>query len=194
MSSFLKVFAFCMLAGWAYSVAIPADSIAEYCAEIVDDSTYIPVLVKDLNIPVVDWNYPEKFPGIKGTMESPKWVIVNDSWFPCDIDCPEPGRKLVLYRDNPFDNSGACFDCPKAPIKISRISNYSVAKGMVRKKVHLRNARETLKLHYGKAFVGEWMAVFETYGNGRVKPLEQSYSSVLVGECVKNGNSAKMTK
>ncbi len=93
MSSFLKVFAFCMLAGWAYSVAIPADSIAEYCAEIVDDSTYIPVLVKDLNIPVVDWN-----------------------------------------------------------------------------------------------------SVFETYGNGRVKPLEQSYSSVLVGECVKNGNSAKMTK
>ena len=36
-----------------------SERIAEYCVQFLDDNTYLPMLIKDLDEPIKEWNYPD---------------------------------------------------------------------------------------------------------------------------------------
>ena len=53
----MKLLSIC-IAGLCFFCGAFAETprIAEYCAKILDDSTYVPLLIKDLDEPIKEWN------------------------------------------------------------------------------------------------------------------------------------------
>lgn len=177
----------CLLCG----VYAASGKVAEYCAEIVNDSTYRPRLVKDLDIPITKWEYPDTIPCTHTPCQA-DWVFKTEVKFPYDIVCRDDG----LYGLFGGGDGGitSCFHCPKYPIEIPRLDKItlygaplSIEKNCCSKHdkdlFYMRNARESLKSLYGLAFSGKWTAELNTNGNGDFPPIVQDYDAKLVGEC-----------
>lgn len=159
--------------------------IAEYCAKILDDSTYVPLLIKDLDEPIREWNYPDSIP-CEHTPCHAKWKTKSKVFFPYD----EIGGIL----GGGGGGIAVCSHCPKYPIKLERVrkiklygSNDENAIGDRKfggeKKFHFLKARESLKHFYGQVFKGRWEGEWYTNGNGDFPPMKRDFLARLVGEC-----------
>ena len=173
--------------GLALSAFAASAGVAEYCAEILNDSTYRPLLVKDLNAPIKEWNYPNKIPCTQTPCEA-KWETESKLYFPNDIRCQN--GKLVDGLCGGGGGISTCIHCPYHPIELARIENVKLYGSKVDggdrcsgDRWYLRNARETLKTFYGKTFKGEWTGEWETNGNAELPQMKVDFSARLVGEC-----------
>lgn len=186
----------CFVCLWLALYAFAASPrVAEYCAEIVDDSTYRPLLIKDLDEPIKDWIYPDSIP-CEHTPCRARWETESKVFFPYDIECRDDGS-LVGLLGGGGGGLAFCTHCPKRPIKLQRIEKIKLygSKDMngccrswqkdefSRRTFHLRNARETLKTFYGMTFWGKWSGEWETNGNADLPPMERDFPAKLVGEC-----------
>ena len=167
--------------------------IAEYCAKILDDSTYVPLLIKDLDEPIKEWNYPDSIP-CEHTPCRAKWKTESKVFFPFDIECREDG--LVGLLGGGGGGISTCFHCRKHPIKLERVWKIKLygsedENACCRRSedyedkatFYLRNARESLKPFYGQVFKGRWKGEWDTNGNGDFPPMKRDFFSRLVGEC-----------
>lgn len=186
---------FC-LAGLCFVCGVFAETarVAEYCAKILDDSTYVPLLVKDLDEPIKAWNYPDSIP-CEHTPCSAKWKTKSKVYFPYDIVCREDGLLAGLLGGGGGGIS-TCSHCPKYPIKLERVWKIKLygsedENACCRRSedykdkatFYLRNARESLKPFYGQVFEGHWKGEWDTNGNGEFPPMKRDFWARLVGEC-----------
>lgn len=182
------------LAGCVYAEpsgkATATDNVAEYCAEIVNDSTYSPRLIKDLNIPIEKWDYPDSIPCTHTPCRA-RWKFENDIRFPYDIHCRDDCLEGLLGGGGGF-GIATCADCAKFPIKIERLYKITLFGTLIddpnrswkhKSKIYMRNARESLKALYGLAFPGEWTATLNTREDGDFAPIKHRFNAKLVGEC-----------
>ena len=162
-------------------------TVAEYCAEILNDSTYRPLLIKDLDEPIKKWDYPKEIP-CKQTPCEAKWETESKLFFPNDIRCQD--GKLVGGLCGGGGGITTCIHCPYSPIELARIKNVKLQGSKVDggdrcsgDRWYLRNVRETLKAFYGKTFRGEWTGEWETHNNAELPQMKVNFSARLVGEC-----------
>lgn len=168
----------------AFAAPLP---VAEYCAEILNDSTYRPLLIKDLDEPIKKWDYPKKIP-CKRTPCEAKWETESKLYFPNDVRCQNGWPEGGLCGGG--GGISTCIHCPYNPIELVRIKNVKLQGSKVDggdrcsgDRWYLRNARETLKTFYGKTFRGEWTGMWETNGNAELPQMKVDFSARLVGEC-----------
>lgn len=165
--------------------------VAEYCAEILNDSTYRPLLIKDLNEPIKEWNYPETYP----TISKPEWVTKAKLDFPHDIEC-HSGR-LEKHGCGNSSKWVRASSNSEPRRKLERIEKMKLQGGVVwgpdscvRNQWVLHNARESLKNFYGKIFdgvwIGEWNHGDRMYMEPMFPPMQYSYGAKLVGECTES--------
>lgn len=161
--------------------------VAEYCAEILNDSTYRPLLIKDLNVPIKEWNYPKKIPCTQTPCDA-KWETESKLYFPNDIRCQD-GR-LVGGLCGGGGGIRTCVHCPYHPIELARFESVKLYGSKMNggdrctgDRWYLRNARETLKTFYGKTFRGEWTGEWDANGNAELPQMKVDFSAKLVGEC-----------
>lgn len=162
--------------------------VAEYCAEILTDSTYRPLLIKDLDEAITEWNYPKTVPcPVNPCTESyrPKWEMKAKLDFPHDIGCVngqldgrvcrKSNKRELRLNDTLYLHQVAVNRIEKRSLLGSTVvgPNYCV-----RNQWALRNVRETLKNFYGKTFEGEWIAE-----HGVLEPMKYDFGAKLVGEC-----------
>ncbi|MBR4785626.1 MAG: hypothetical protein IK012_10315 [Fibrobacter sp.] len=166
-----------------------ATPVAEYCAEILNDSTYRPLLIKDLNEPIREWNYPKTIPCSRSRCEV-KWETKSEVSFPRDLDCRNGWPRKVYCFYN-IDDSPVCDSCSGYPMKLDRIKKMELNGSEMRdpnsckiSQWTLHNARESLKKFYGKAFRGEWIGWWNTNDNGALPQMRHEFLAKLVGECV----------
>ena len=180
----------CVLSLWCGAFAA-SNKVAEYCTVIVDDSTYRTQLVKDLNIPITKWEYPDSIP-CTHTPCGARWKFENDVQFPYDIHCRDDG--LMGLWGGGEGGIATCVDCAHHPIKIPRIDKISLygaspsrgesgCCGRPENTFYMRNARESLKPLYGLVYSGKWTATLNTDGNGNFPPIVHRYGAKLTGEC-----------
>ena len=159
--------------------------IAEYCAKILDDSTYVPLLIKDLDEPIKEWNYPDSIP-CEHTPCRAKWKTKSRISFPYD--------EIKGILGGSLSGLATFSHGRKSPIKLERIrkiklygSNDEDAIGDRKfgdeAKFHFQNARESLKHFYGQVFKGHWKGEWDTYGCGKLPSMERDFLARLVGEC-----------
>lgn len=181
---------FCVL-GLLCGAFAASNDVAEYCAEIVNDSTYRPRLIKDLNIPITKWNYPDSIPCVRTPCRA-HWEFKNDVRFPYDIYCRDDG--LVSLQGGGCGGVATCVDCARFPIKIPRFAKISLYGANSSSEecgccdrpeniFYMRNARESLKPLYGQVYSGKWTANLNTNGSADFLPINHSYGAKLVGEC-----------
>lgn len=184
----------CLCLVWG--AAADSERIAEYCADILDDNTYRPMLIKDIDEPIREWNYPDSVSCREYPCET-RWATESKVFFPYDINCPEDVYSLT----SPRRHSGVggitrvCFDCGffDMPVELKRIKkvklygsrdgNNSKWNSDEKVPLKLRNARETLKNFYGQLFRGYWTAAWDPYHETQVNPMEVDFYARLVGEC-----------
>ena len=112
----------CLCLVWG--AAADSERIAEYCADILDDNTYRPMLIKDIDEPIREWNYPDSVSCREYPCET-RWATESKVFFPYDINCPEDVYSLT----SPRRHSGVggitrvCFDCGffDMPVELKRI-------------------------------------------------------------------------
>jgi len=167
--------------------AFAASSVAEYCVEILSDSTYRSLLIKDLNEPIKEWKYPKTIP-CEYTPCRARWETESKLYFPNDVRCQNG------WPVDGFCGRGgsitSCIDCPHRPIELARVnsvklygSKMSGPYSCMGDQWYLRNARETLKTFYGKTFRGEWTGTWNTNNNEELPQMKVDFSARLVGEC-----------
>ena len=168
----------------AFAAPLP---VAEYCAEILSDSTYRPLLVKDLDEPIKEWNYPKTIPCERTPCEA-RWETESKLYFPNDVRCQNGWPVGGLCGGG--GGITTCMHCPIRPIELARVESvklygskmsgpYSCTGGQW----YLRNAHETLKTFYGKTFRGEWTGEWNTNSNAELPQMKVDFSARLVGEC-----------
>jgi len=165
--------------------------VAEYCAEIVNDSTYRPRLVKDLNIPITKWEYPDTVPCTHTPCRA-RWDFENEVEFPYDIVCRDKSLNGLLGGGSA--GIAVCADCARYPIKIPRLDKITLYGVPLSREgsccseqnddlFYMRNARESLKQLYGLVVSGKWTAELHTNGDVEFPIIVQNYGAKLVGEC-----------
>lgn len=168
----------------AFAAPLP---VAEYCAEILTDSTYRPLLVKDLNEPIKEWNYPKKIHCGRAPCEA-EWVTKVKLDFPYDLVCKKDfPTGLFCPDDYPDPDFLIGHD---SPMELKRVKNVKLNGSRIlgvnsceRKQWILHNARESLKKFYGMTFRAEWIGVWDTQDNGHLPPMKRDFLAKLVGEC-----------
>ena len=171
------------------------ERIAEYCVQFLDDNTYLPMLIKDLDEPIKEWNYPDSVV-CKGYPCPTRWTRESKVYFPHDINCPDEIYSLTHPRSSHGGGvTTVCFDCAsyEMPVKLKRLDKIRLhgsrdgnnERWDSGEKVPLKltNAREALKKFYGQLFRGHWIAEWDPHNDVGVEPIEADFFARLVGEC-----------
>lgn len=181
----------CLCLVWVASA--DPERVAEYCAKFLDDNTYLPMLIKDLDEPIKEWNYPDSVVCKEYPCQT-RWARTSTVYFPRDINCPDEIYTLI-HPDGRHKGeiSRFCFDCPsyggttklkrldKIRLHGSRDGNNTQWDSDEKVPLKLMNGREALKNFYGQPFRGHWVAEWDPSSD--VDPIEVDFHARLVGEC-----------
>lgn len=163
------------------------DYVAEYCASFLNEDSYKVQLVKDLDMPIVEWNYPKTVQCERCRCYA-NWKAESHIDFPeNDMPC---GGGLAGLLGGGGGGIGILSHCglntPAIVPRLEKVTLQGTQKKCCGENVYrLKNARERLKPLYGTVFGGSWEAKLETnaINKSQLNPMKFDIAAKLVGEC-----------